>query len=149
MIYLGADHRGFSLKEKIKFWLADWGYHYEDLGAATLDPKDDYTTYAKLVAEKIEEDKDNPFGILLCGSGVGVDVTANKFDGVRAAIGKEIEQVKAGRNDDNMNALVIASDFTNEEDAKEMIKVFLETKFSGEERFNKRLKDISNIEKNN
>src|SRR3989304_5391868 len=101
-IYLGADHKGFELKEKIKQWFDD--YEWYDLGNLIYDQNDDYTTYAKLVAQKIQEDK-NSLGILLCGSGVGVDIVANKFDGVRSSIGKNIDQVKAGRNDDNMNVL--------------------------------------------
>ena len=152
-VYIGADHRGFELKEKIAKWLFDWGYKFEDMGADRFDLGDDYTVYAERVASIVGRsstayatvDK----GILLCGSGVGVGVVANKFDGVRASIGKSVEQVKAGRNDDDMNVLVIASDYTNEEDAKKLVKVFLETKFSGKPRYKKRLSDIEKIEANN
>ncbi|CAN5338919.1 ribose 5-phosphate isomerase B [soil metagenome] len=146
MIYLGSDHKGFALKEKVKIWLADWKYDFTDLGAASLNPNDDYTVYAEAVAEKIKANPD-AFGILICGSGVGVDVVANKFDGVRSSIGKSPDQVKAGRNDDNMNVLVIAADFTKEQDAKDMVKIFLETHFANLKRFNKRLDDIKKIER--
>ncbi len=145
-VYLGADHKGFELKEKIKQWFDD--YEWYDLGNLVYDQNDDYTTYAKLVAQKIQEDK-NSLGILLCGSGVGVDIVANKFDGVRSSIGKNIDQVKAGRNDDNMNVLVIAADFTKDKEAQGLIKAFLKTKFANKERFNKRLNDIKKIEKTN
>ena len=152
-IFIGADHRGYDLKEKIAKWLFEAKYEFEDMGADHLDPEDNYTIYAEKVASmvsrsafaKASADK----GILLCGSGVGVDVVANKFDGVRASIGKSAEQVKAGRNDDDMNVLVIAADFTKEEEAKKMVKTFLETKFSGKSRFKKRLEDIKKIEANN
>jgi len=147
-IYLGGDHRGFELKEKIARWLFEWKYDFLDLGAEKLDINDDYTKYASLVASMVSKDKGSR-GILLCGSGVGADITANKFDGVKASIGKSSEQVKAGRNDDDMNILVIAADFTKPEDTKEMVKVFLETKFGGEARFKRRLSDISKIEANN
>ncbi len=147
-IYIGADHRGFKLKERIKKWLKDWEYEFEDLGATKLDSQDDYTLYAEKVASMVADDE-NSRGILLCGSGVGVDVTANKFDGIRASIGKTSGQVEAGRNDDDMNVLVIAADFTKEEEAKKMIKVFLETKFAGKARHKKRLQDIKKIEANN
>jgi ribose 5-phosphate isomerase B len=147
-VYLGADHRGFRLKEKIKEWLNDWGYKFKDLGAYELDPKDDYTLYAEKVGPIVGKEK-GARGVLLCGSGVGVDVTANKFDGARASIGKTPEQVKAGRNDDDMNILVIAADFTKEDEAKKMVKMFLETKFAGKARFKKRLQDIERIEANN
>jgi ribose 5-phosphate isomerase B len=147
-IYLGADHRGYKLKEKIAKWLYEWKYDFFDVGADHLDPKDDYTLYASEVASLVA---DNPGsrGILLCGSGVGVDVVANKFDGVRASIGKVVGQVKAGRADDDMNILVIASDFTNEEEAKKMVEIFLKTKFDKVARHKRRLEDIARIEQNN
>jgi ribose 5-phosphate isomerase B len=147
-IYIGADHRGFTLKEKIKSWISELGYESDDMGAYELDPIDDYTLYAQKVASSVVKFKDAK-GILLCGSGVGVDIVANKFDGVRASIGKTVEQIKAGRNDDDMNVLVIATDFTIDDEAKEMIKVFLETKFDQEERHKRRLEVIKKIEKNN
>jgi ribose 5-phosphate isomerase B len=147
-VYLGADHRGFRLKEKIKEWLNDWGYKFKDLGAYELNPEDDYTLYAEKVGSIVGREK-GACGVLLCGSGVGVDVTANKFDGVRASIGKTPEQVKAGRSDDNMNILVIAADYTKEDEAKKMVKVFLETKFESKARQKRRLSDIEKIEANN
>lgn len=147
-VYLGADHRGFKLKEKIKEWLKDWGYKFKDLGAHELNPKDDYTLYSEKVGSIVGKEK-GARGVLLCGSGVGVDVTANKFDGVRASIGKTSEQVKAGRSDDNMNILVIAADYTKEDEAKKMVKAFLETKFEGKARQKRRLSDIEKIEANN
>jgi len=153
-IFLGSDHRGYKLKEKVFQWLVGWGYEVEDYGAYEFDKTDDYTLYAEKVASVIsDKDRDKPKkgerGILLCGSGVGVDIVANKFDGVRASIGKSSEQVKAGRSDDDMNILVIAADFTKETEAKRMVKVFLETKFSGKSRYEKRLEDIRKIEANN
>jgi ribose 5-phosphate isomerase B len=147
-IYLGADHRGYGLKQKVADWLLKWGYKSTDLGAKSYDPKDDYTLYAEKVASLVGKEEKSR-GILICGSGVGVDVTANKFDGVRAAIGKSAEQVTAGRNDDDMNILVLAADFTKEKEAEAMLKAFLETKFSRLERFEKRLSDIKKIEANN
>ncbi len=147
-IYIGADHRGFKLKSEVATWLFKWGYKFVDIGADFLDPSDDYTIYAQEVASLVANDKSSK-GILICGSGVGVEVVANKFDGVRASIGKSKEQVRAGRNDDDMNVLVIASDYTTEEEAKEMVKVFLETDFSGKKRYKKRLQEIEKIEANN
>lgn len=147
-IYLGADHRGYELKEKIAKWLFELNKEFLDLGAVTLDPTDDYTKYATEVASLVAKNEDSR-GVLLCGSGVGVEVVANKFDGVRAAIGKSVAQIKAGRNDDDMNVLVIASDFTSEKEAKAMLIAFLETKFSGKARYEKRLDEITKIEANN
>lgn len=144
-IFIGADHRGFKLKEKVKGWLA--GQLVEDVGAHTFDPKDDYPLYAGRVASRVAQGEG--LGILICGSGVGVDVVANKFDGVRAGLGKSAEQIRAGRNDDDMNVLVIAADYTDENEARKMVEAFLTTKFSGKARYVRRLKDIERIEANN
>jgi ribose 5-phosphate isomerase B len=147
-IYLGADHGGFTLKEKIKGWLTEWKQEFEDMGAYSLDPNDDYTIFAEKVAPIVGRTHGLK-GILLCKSGVGVDVVANKFDGVRASVGKSPEQVRAGRNDDDMNVLVIAADYTSEEETKNMLKVFLETPFAGKSRYKKRIADIAKLEANN
>lgn len=144
-IYIGADHRGYKLKEKAKNWLGN--YELVDMGAYKYDPKDDYTLYAEKVASSVADSGGR--GILLCGSGVGVDVVANKFDGVRASIGKSPEQVRAGRADDDMNILVLAADYTKEKEAMSMVKAFLETKFSGKARHKRRLSEIEKIEANN
>lgn len=147
MIYLGADHRGFKLKEKMKKWLDEWGHEYQDLGAFEYDQGDDYPIYAAKVAESMTEPDDR--GVLLCGSGVGVDEVANKFDGVRSGLAINKEQIEAARSDDNINVLAIAADYTSEDDAQEILKTFLETEFSDEERFNRRLAEIGDIEETN
>ena len=147
MIFLAADHRGFPLKEKVKQWLVEWGYDYEDMGAFKLDPTDDYPIYAKKVAEGIVEPEDR--GILVCGSGVGVDEVANKFDGIRSGLAISKEQIQSARNDDNINVLALASDFISEEEAREIVKVFLDTEFADTERFNRRLKEVGEIEEEN
>ncbi|MBU0998534.1 RpiB/LacA/LacB family sugar-phosphate isomerase [Patescibacteria group bacterium] len=147
-IYIGSDHRGFFLKEKVAKWLFEMKYDFLDLGALSLDPTDDYTKHAAEVASLVSNNKGSK-GILLCGSGVGVDVVANKFDGVRSSIGKNPEQIKAGRADDDMNILVIAADFTKEKEAREMLRMFLETKFGNVKRHKKRLEEIEKIEANN
>jgi len=159
-IYIGADHRGYKLKEKIFAWLVEKDYLVEDMGAYELVPDDDYTEYAQKVASvvgehytKIEREEHGRhgdiYGILFCGSGVGVDVVANKFDGVKASLGKEPNQVEAGREDDDMNTLVIAADFTSLEEAKKMITAFLTTSYEPAERHDRRLEEIKRIEENN
>lgn len=147
-IFLGADHRGYELKEKIATWLFDLNYDFEDLGADHLDSSDDYTKYATEVASMVAK-RPHSKGVLLCGSGVGVEVMANKFDGIRAAIGKNVLQVKAGRKDDDMNVLVIASDFTDIKEARGMLIAFLETKYEENVRRERRLDEIEKIEANN
>jgi len=147
-IFLGADHRGYYLKERIAKWLFEWQYDFFDVGAQSLDLSDDYTKYASEAASLVANEKSGK-GIVLCGSGVGVDVVVNKFDGIRASVGISKEQVKAGRNGDDMNILVIAADYTDEYEAKDMVQAFLETKFGGKERYKRRLKEIEKIEANN
>ena len=147
-IYLGADHRGYLLKEKIARFLFEKGYSFEDMGALSLNSDDNYPLYAEKVASMIASSpKDR--GILVCGSGVGVLIVANKFDGVRAGLGINKEQVVAARNDDDINVLALASDFTDEKQALEMVLAFLETPFSGKAKHKKRIEDISRIEANN
>lgn len=159
-VYIGSDHRGYRLKEDVFQWLVDEGYEVEDFGAYEYDEDDDYTEFAEKVGSIVgnhytesnrEEHKSHGDvkGILFCGSGVGVDVVANKFDGVRASIGKEAAQVKAGREDDDMNVLVLAADFTKEPAAQKMVRTFLQTKFKGDTRHKRRLEDIKRIEENN
>jgi ribose 5-phosphate isomerase B len=147
-IYLGADHRGYLLKEKIARFLFEKGYSFEDMGALSLNPDDDYPLYAEKVASMIASSPEDR-GILVCGSGVGVLIVANKFDGVRAGLGINKEQVVAARNDDDINVLALASDFTDEKQALEMVLAFLETPFSGKEKHKRRIEDISRIEANN
>jgi ribose 5-phosphate isomerase B len=147
-VFIGSDHRGYELKEKIARWLFEMDHACQDLGAQNLDPNDDYTKYAEDVASLVAKNEGSR-GVLLCGSGVGVEIVANKFDGVRAGIGENVLQVEKGRNDDDMNVLVIAADFTSEKEAKAMLIAFLETKFSGKARYEKRLEEIEKIEANN
>jgi ribose 5-phosphate isomerase B len=147
-IFIGADHRGYELKEKIAKWLFEMDHAFQDLGALSLDPNDDYTKYAEDVASLVAKNEGSR-GVLLCGSGIGVEIVANKFDGVRAGIGENVLQVEKGRNDDDMNILVIAADYTSEKEAKAMLIAFLETPFSGKARYEKRLQEIGKIEANN
>ncbi len=120
VIYIGADHRGFKFKESIKAYLKNQGYEVVDVGAESYVEGDDYTHYARAVAEKITADPDQSRGILICGSGVGVDVTANKFPAVRSGLAISPDQIYAARNDDNINVLSLASDYMEEAIAKNL-----------------------------
>ena len=141
-----------KLKESLKKYFHEIGIEYEDLGAYELDPKDDYPVYAERVAQKVSQEikNANPAqGILLCGSGVGVDIVANKFDGIRSGIGINAQQVRSARHDDDINVLAIAADETQENEAHEMIKAFLETEFEPSAKHTRRLKEIEDIENTN
>ncbi len=153
MIYLGADHGGYQLKEKVKQWLDEWGYPYKDLGAHTLDPEDDYPQFAAAVAQKVskEDDRDLAWkkrakGILLCRSAGGVIIVANKFSAVRAVAAYDTTGAKHSREHNDANILGISGDWTNDSDAKKMIKIWLETEFSKEARHDRRIKQILKLE---
>ncbi len=147
-IYLGADHRGFALKELIKKTLADEAYAVEDLGAAEATPDDDYPDYARAVAERVAESPFDRRGIVLCGSGFGVDIVANKFDGVRAALAMSPEHAYQGRHDDDVNVLALAADFVDRDDALKIVHMFLSTPFDDKDaRFERRLEKIKEIER--
>lgn len=150
-IYLGADHRGFNLKERIKAALRDEAYDVEDLGAPSLAPDDDYPDYAAPVAAKVAEGAatDSARGIVICGSGFGVDIVANKFNGVRAGLATSPDHAYQGRHDDNINVLALAADFTDEEAALKIVKLFLTTPFAKDERYSRRLRKIAEVELQN
>lgn len=145
MIYLGADHRGYALKQKIKEWLNERGYAHEDLGAFEYNKDDDYPDFAKAVAEKVSADPESK-GILICGSGIGVAIVANKIKGVRAGTAINAKQIHDSVNDEDLNILAISADYTSEAEAQEIIKTFLEAKFSGAERHARRVNKIKNLE---
>ena len=142
MIYLGADHRGFQLKEEIKKFLAEKNYQFEDMGNLAYDPNDDYTDFAKLVAKKVSEKPEENKGILICGSGVGVDIVANKFKGVRSALADDVQTAKQSREHDDTNVLSLPADEVNFEIAKQIITVWLETPFSNGEKYKRRIGKI-------
>ncbi len=148
-IFLGADHRGFELKEKLKEWLKDKGYVVEDMGAYKLDTEDDYPDFAVAVAGKVAEDPEGNRGVLLCGSGGGMDVVANKIRGVRATVTWSQDAVEHARARDNANVISIAADWTPPETAREIVRIFLEMDFGQAERDLRRLEKIREIEEKN
>ena len=157
-IFLATDHRGFELKEKIKGWLKEWGYDYEDMGAFELDPDDDYVDFVSKAAGKVSQDPENSKAIILGGSGQGEAMLANKFRGVRAIVyyrgGEEIIPLSREHNDANDLSLgaALGSSFKTarkltEDLAKRVVKLWLETPFSGDERHKRRLQKIKSFEK--
>ena len=150
IIYIGADHRGFSLKASIAEALKQDGHQVEDVGAFAYDPADDYPDFAVTVAGKVAAASaaiTPARGIVICGSGFGVDVVANKFDGVRSGLAMSPEHIRVGRHDDNLNVLSLAADFTSPEKALEMVRAFLATAFNtSEARYVRRLEKIKKIE---
>lgn len=142
-IYLASDHAGFELKEALKKYLAGLGYEVEDKGAFSLNPEDDYPDFIRPVAEAVVADPDNR-GIVLGGSGQGEAMVANRYTGVRAAVyyGGQREILKLSRAHNNANVLSLAARFISEQEAKEAVKLWLETPFSGNERHIRRIEKI-------
>lgn len=157
MIYLGSDHGGFDLKEKIKRWLNDWGYRCEDMGNTIYNQEDDYPRYAFVVAKKVADEekkglrypapwKDRPKGILCCRSAAGMVIAANKVRGARATAVFDVDYSKKTRLHNDSNILAIGADFLEELKIKKIIKAWLETEFTGEDRHIRRIGQISDYE---
>lgn len=147
MIYIGADHRGFELKERLRKNLEDEGYQVTDLGNDHLDPQDDYVVFAHKVADSVIQDPENK-GIVLCGSGVGVDMVANKVDGIRCALVFDKQRAEQSRQHEDVNMIALPADVLDEEKAVEITKAFLTTPFSNEERHERRLEELEEVEEN-
>ncbi len=146
VIYFGADHRGFKLKEYLEGFLKNRGYEIADLGNSVYDEADDYPDFAAAVAKKVSLDYEQSRGVLICGSGVGMDLVANKFAKVRSALAMTPDQAYDSRNDDDANILILAADYLEPEAARKTLEVWLSTPFSREERFRRRLQKIHEIE---
>jgi len=143
-VYIGADHRGFNLKEELKVWLKKKGYEVVDVGAYEFNEEDDYPDFGEKVAKEIAGNREER-GILLCGSGHGMDITANRFKEVRSILGFNLEVVKQGRLHEDANVLSLPADWVDEELAKEMVRMFLETEFFGEARHRRRIEKLEMV----
>lgn len=145
MIYIGADHRGFELKEQLKVWLIEQGYDVEDVGNFILDPDDDYVDPAIKVGEMVHGSDGKDVGILICGSGHGVDMVANRFLRVRAIIGFNDEVTVQGREHEDANVLVLPVNWLTTEQAIGRIKLFLSTEANTNERYVRRRLRMANM----
>jgi len=145
VIYLGADHRGYNLKEKIKGWLAEWGFQHEDIGPFEYNKDDDFPDFGQAVGEKVSKDAGSR-GVVICGSGIGIGVAANKIKGIRAGTAGHPAQAESAVHDEDMNVLSLSADFTTEDEAKEIVRAFVNAKFGSEERYNRRLEKIKKLE---
>lgn len=145
-IYLASDHAGFKLKEKIREFLIKQKYQVEDLGNHNLSPNDDYPDYAEKVARAVQKSLNSNKGILLCGTGQGVCMTANKFKGIRAALGYSTAAAKQSRAHGDSNVLCLPGGSLKADQAKKIITAWLKENFSGEKRHKRRLQKIKIIE---
>lgn len=162
-IYIGSDHAGYDLKEKLKDYLSELKYEVQDSGPFVFDQNDDYPDYVKLVAEAVARNPEGSRGIVLGGGGQGEAMVCNRHKGVRAAVfygprkakqavdisGREsadtYEGVRLAREHNNANVLSLATRFITEKEAQKALKIFLETEFSRDERHIRRINKIDNI----
>jgi len=141
MIYIASDHAGWHLKNKIVEWLTVGEYSVEDLGPKELIKGDDYPEYAKLVCEKVLLNGGTK-GILVCDTGLGMSIAANRYDGIRAALVTNEFMARRSREHNNANILVLGSEINSFEELERIMNTFLTTDFSGEERHIRRLAKI-------
>ena len=142
-IYLGSDHAGYAVKEKIKTYLKSKKVSFKDLGTYSTKPVD-YPDYAFKVAKKVAKDK-NSKGILVCGTGTGMVIAANKVKGIRAVAAYDAYSAKMSRHDNNANVLALRGRFFAFSKIQKIIDVWLKTRFSGESRHKQRILKINNL----
>ena len=128
MIFLGADHGGLDAKIEVEKFLIDQGFEVEDLGTHSNESVD-YPDYAKAVCKKVLEQDEQ--GILFCGSGIGISISANRFKGIRAALCRDIEDARLSREHNDSNVIVFGGRSNTISEILEMTKVWLETEFEG------------------
>ena len=147
-IYIASDHGGFEYKEELKRFLKDKGYEVEDMGAHELNPEDDYPDFVLPLAERVSKEHGS-FGVVLGRSGNGEAIAANKVKGIRAALCSNEIMAKMAREYNNASVLSLGAEYIDLETAKKVVEVFLKTPFSNEERHSRRLRKISDYERNN
>jgi ribose 5-phosphate isomerase B len=147
LVALGADHAGFPLKTIAEQAIRAAGHEVLDCGADAIDPDDDYPDFAAAVARAIQAGRAER-GVLVCGSGVGASIAANKFHGIRAALCHDTFSARQGVADDAMNVLALGARIIGPALATELIAVFLAARFSGAPRHRRRLGKVTGFESN-
>jgi ribose 5-phosphate isomerase B len=146
-ISIGADHAGYDMKQQLIEYVRKLGHQVHDVGTFEPGKPDDYPDYAVLVAQDLRSGAAER-GILVCGSGVGVSVAANKFKGIRAAMCHDHYSAHQGVEHDDMNVLVLGARIIGLMTAEDATDAFLKAQFSGEERHLRRLNKVKGIEQN-
>ena len=146
-IYFGADHGGFEFKQRLIELLSTKSYELVDMGPATYNNDDDYVDYAEKVCKEVISNKAR--GVLICKSGHGMAITANKFRGVYASVCWNATSAMKARKDDDINVLCLPGELITLDDAKKTVLSWLETPFESVERRNRRLEKVRGIEESN
>ncbi len=145
-IFIGADHNGYHLREALIGYLKRAGHDVMDDGDKKLDPNDDFPIFTQKVVADVLSAGDNARGILVCGSAQGMCMAANRFKGIRAAIGYDREAARAARNDDNSNVLCLPARVLEQDEAYTIVDMWLDTPFEAAPRFVRRLKEIDEFQ---
>ena len=145
-IYIGADHNGFDYKQKLGDVLKLAGHEIVDVSGTTIDPEDDFPQFAgKVVTDLLGDADKEAKGILICGSGQGMCMAANRFKGVRASLCWNLDEARSARNDDDSNVLCISAKFTSLDDARAIVTTWLSTPFAAAPRFKRRLEELDQL----
>jgi ribose 5-phosphate isomerase B len=144
-IAVAADHAGFAVKDEVVHYLRGLGHEVQDLGGDGSDHADDYPDYAVLVGEALRSGEAER-GVLVCGSGVGASIAANKMPGIRAAVCHDHYSARQGVEHDDMNVLVLGGRIIGVQTARDLVEAFTGAQFSGEERHVRRLGKVQAIE---
>lgn len=145
-VFIAADHRGFELKNQLIEYVQEKDIRTDDLGNFEYDPQDDYPEFAQKVAKAVLQNPTEHLGIVVCGSGIGVSVAANRFPGIVCGVGFNTDQIRHARANDHINVLSIPSDYVDEEKAKALIDAFLEATPKTEDKYLRRLKQLDTID---
>jgi RpiB/LacA/LacB family sugar-phosphate isomerase len=145
-IYIGADHNGFEFKKQLTEALRRSGYEVIDEGDGQLDPKDDFPQFAgRVVAAMLADSDDESKGILICGSGQGMCMAANRFKGIRASLVWDLKEARMARNDDDSNVLCLPARILEIKDAEAIVNTWLSTPFAAATRFKRRIKELDEL----
>jgi ribose 5-phosphate isomerase B len=145
-IAIACDHGGFPLKDPMIQVIESMGHELVDLGAHEYDKHDDYPDFARYIGQAIQHGHADK-GVLLCGSGVGACIAANKQDGIRASVCHDVYSAHQGVEHDAMNVLCLGSRIIGPQLAEDLVRAFIKAEFSGEERHQRRLEKVMALEK--
>ena len=145
-IFLGADHNGYDLKERVEHYLLSHGYEVIDCGDEQLNPDDDFTVFAARVVHAMRVEGEHAKGILICGSGQGMAIAANRFKGIRAGLGWSVQAARSTRNDEDSNVLALPAEVLHDKAQwQAVVDAWLKTPFAAATRYKRRNKQLDEL----
>lgn len=145
-VYIGADHNGFFLRNSLIKYLQQAGYDVDDEGGKKLDPVDDFPVFSQRVVKSVLASEDEEArGIIICGSGQGACMAANRFRGIRACLGYNQNAARAARNDEDSNVLCLPARTLSKDEANLIVETFLNVPFAAAPRYIRRIKELDEL----